>query len=589
MQAAQKYRDKGVTLNLTYEAGLQALEPKNFSGPLWQALTGINFNVVELPHPDQYSKPIAEHIANSGAYDVLDIEPAWIPALANGGAIVPIDDYIDKFMNKADLDDYHPLYKSITLYKGKRWGVFDDGDQFALYYRTDIFGDPKLKSAYQAKFGKPFGRAEDLGRILAGRAIHHRSAGAERLWRRAFPQVRQSRQPVQLPAAVPRQRRQVLRRGHEGAIDRRGRRHHARTDDRAEQGVVAGQQRPRRRGAMGGLAAGQGGDDILVAADRAHVVELRPARQSDQLHPAVEHRRQGRLRGVPGGNGEMASGYVRALAAGSNNEEAAYLFMQWVTAPPFSLVRTMLPYTLRDPYRLSTYKSEEYRALWPAAKDYLSNLCECSNSAVVDMIMPGWQDYALSIDRMCSAVWGGADPKASLQKAAAEWDTATQRLGVAAQKAAYQEFLQDPRLLRRSHDREGRPGGARRLTAAAVRPRARHGARAIASARCAVAATGDLAIHQPRKCVWLDLAAQRASGPHAHDGSRISAWAERHFKWLMVAPAVLLILAFSIYPLLFSLWVDFVNYDFQIPGHDFVGLQNSPRSSTIRSRGRRSD
>jgi hypothetical protein len=63
---------EGITLNLTYEAGLQALEPKNFSGPLWQALTGIDFNVVELPHPDQYSKPIAEHIANSGAYDVLD-------------------------------------------------------------------------------------------------------------------------------------------------------------------------------------------------------------------------------------------------------------------------------------------------------------------------------------------------------------------------------------------------------------------------------------------------------------------------------------------------------------------------------------
>jgi multiple sugar transport system permease protein len=54
----------------------------------------------------------------------------------------------------------------------------------------------------------------------------------------------------------------------------------------------------------------------------------------------------------------------------------------------------------------------------------------------------------------------------------------------------------------------------------------------------------------------------------------VSAWAERHFKWLMVAPAVALILALSIYPLLFSLWVNFVNYDFQIPGHAFVGLQN---------------
>jgi multiple sugar transport system permease protein len=53
-----------------------------------------------------------------------------------------------------------------------------------------------------------------------------------------------------------------------------------------------------------------------------------------------------------------------------------------------------------------------------------------------------------------------------------------------------------------------------------------------------------------------------------------STWVDRHFKWLMVAPATLLILALSIYPLLFSLWVNFVNYDFQIPGHDFVGLQN---------------
>ena len=77
VQAAKQY--EGSTINMTYESGLQALEPRNFSGPLWQDLTGIGFNVEELPHPDQYSKPIAEHIAGSGAYDILDIEPAWIP------------------------------------------------------------------------------------------------------------------------------------------------------------------------------------------------------------------------------------------------------------------------------------------------------------------------------------------------------------------------------------------------------------------------------------------------------------------------------------------------------------------------------
>ncbi len=54
----------------------------------------------------------------------------------------------------------------------------------------------------------------------------------------------------------------------------------------------------------------------------------------------------------------------------------------------------------------------------------------------------------------------------------------------------------------------------------------------------------------------------------------LAAWAERRIGWLLVAPAAALILALSIYPLLYSLWVSFVNYDFLVPGHAFVGLRN---------------
>ena len=202
----------GVTLNMTYEVGLQALDPRNFSGPMWEQLTGMKSNVVELSNPDQYSKAVAEHIAGSGAYDVLDISPAWTPSLADGGVIAPLDDYIAKYMNMADLEDYHPLYKALPTYKGKIWGFFDDGDMFALYYRKDIFEDPKMMEAYQAKFNAKLGAAEDLGGICPDRPVHHRPDGAERLWRRPFPQGGQSRQPVRLPAAVPRQRRKTVRR-----------------------------------------------------------------------------------------------------------------------------------------------------------------------------------------------------------------------------------------------------------------------------------------------------------------------------------------------------------------------------------------
>jgi len=117
VEAAKQF--SGVTLNMTSEAGLQALDPRNFSGPLWDQLTGIKTNVVELSWPDLYSKAVAEHIAGSGAYDVLDIAPMWTPSLADGGVIQPLDDYIAKYMNPADLEDYHPLYKALPTYKGR--------------------------------------------------------------------------------------------------------------------------------------------------------------------------------------------------------------------------------------------------------------------------------------------------------------------------------------------------------------------------------------------------------------------------------------------------------------------------------------
>ena len=42
-----------------------------------------------------------------------------------------------------------------------------------------------------------------------------------------------------------------------------------------------------------------------------------------------------------------------------------------------------------------------------------------------------------------------------------------------------------------------------------------------------------------------------------------SRWAERYFGWLLAAPGMLVILALSIYPLIYSVWVAFVNYDFR--------------------------
>lgn len=56
--------------------------------------------------------------------------------------------------------------------------------------------------------------------------------------------------------------------------------------------------------------------------------------------------------------------------------------------------------------------------------------------------------------------------------------------------------------------------------------------------------------------------------------AQLAPWADRHINWLLVAPGIALILALTVYPLGFSVWTSFVNYDFLIPGHAFVGLRN---------------
>jgi multiple sugar transport system substrate-binding protein len=441
VQAAKHY--SGVTLSMTYESGLQALDPRNFSGPVWEQLTGIKSNVVELSHPDQYSKPVAEHIAGSGAYDILDIEPAWTPSLADGGVIAPLDEYISKYMNKADLEDYHPLYKALPTYKGKIWGFFDDGDMFALYYRKDILEDPKLMQAYQAKFNKPL--------------------GVPKTWEE-YSQVAQFITDQMAP--------NVYGAGHFRKAGSPGNQYDFLQQFRANGGVFFDENMKAQLASPAGmktfanmLAANKasipGNNELDAVALWAAWLQGKVAMiyswpptgrmtagysQSDK---AINFIPQSTIADKVGyaivpSNPEHATGYNKALSADTANPDAAYLFMQWATSPPVSLARCMLPYSLRDPYRLSHYKSPLYQALWPTAKDYLINLNNSANVGLLDMIMPGWQDYALSIDRMCTSVWAGTDPRTALETAAAEWDATTNRLGVDSQKAFYTEYKKLP-------------------------------------------------------------------------------------------------------------------------------------------------
>jgi multiple sugar transport system substrate-binding protein len=368
-----------------------------------------------------------------------------VPSLADGGVIAPIDDYMAKYMNPADLDDFHPLYKSMPLYKGKTWGFFDDGDVFMLYYRKDVFEDQKLKDAYRAKYNQDLRVPEtwdeyaqvaefitdQLAPNIYG-AGHFRKFGSPGNQFAFFQQFRSNGGLFFDDATM---KAQIA----------------------SEAGVKTLQQMIAQNNAsipgnneMDAVALWVAWLQGKVAMIFSWPPSGRISAGYSQTDAAINFIPQSSIAGkvgyavMPGKNGEHAGAFVKAVAADSANAEAAYLYAQWATSPAVSLARCMLPYALRDPYRLSHFTSPLYRALWPDAKDYLIGLNNAANSAVIDMTMTGASDYSLAVDRMCTAVWAGEDPKAALETCAAEWDSTTEKLGVDAQRESYLNFKKQP-------------------------------------------------------------------------------------------------------------------------------------------------
>ena len=441
--AAKKH--SGFSMGRVNEAGPQALDDKNFSGPLWEKLTGIKTKLTEAPFAQIRTKIITENLAKSGALDSVEVSPAWIPDFADQGVILPIDALVRKNKAQSTVADLHPLYRALARYKGKTWGFFDDGDVWALYYRKDIFANAKLKAAYKTKF--------------------KRDLRVPRSWDE-FNQVAQFITDQMAP--------KVYGTGMGRALGNPGNQFYFFQQFRANGGRFFNPQTMKAEiaNAIGVKTMNQillqnkasppgvekldfvSGWGLWLKGQTAMIMAWPPtgriSENISQRNKAFSFLPKSTIVGkvgyarVPGLNGEHAGAFIKCVMSGSDNKDAAYLYNQWATSPSVSLQRVMLPYTLRDPYRISHYRSKAYRNLWPGAAEYLEALCEAANDAVLDLSMSGAGDYANALDRSMTSMYAGKDVQEALDEAASEWDSITRKLGTAKQKASYANFLKYP-------------------------------------------------------------------------------------------------------------------------------------------------
>lgn len=438
VKAAQQY--KGITLNVTWESGLQAQDPLLFSGPEWEKLTGIKINTIEIPFPELYSKAVAEHLAGSGAYDVVSYSPAWTGDLADSGVIEPLDDYIAKYMNTSELDDILPTYRVLMKWKGKTWGLFDDGDTFVMYYRKDWFEDAKNQEEFKAKFGRDLAApttwaewdevcsffTEKLSADKKYGCAIQRAEGQAYLWFMDHYRANGGKFfGDDMKAAI-----------------------------NSDIGVQTLSEMVASNKNMPAGIEKWGFIEVLsswMAGDLGMIVTWPPigrwsagyGTDTEQLNWVPKNQIAGKVGYAvpPGGHPELAGGFNLGVSSDSKNKEAAYLFIQWLQSKEVSLQRVKLQYALRDPYRASHFADEGYKTLWPDAPQYLDTLLKGAEVGVHDLGIPGAREYEQSLDRAVTAAYAGTDPKAALDTAAAEWDEITERIGSDVQKAAYDEYV----------------------------------------------------------------------------------------------------------------------------------------------------
>ncbi len=443
IEEAKKF--KGETLTVTWESGLQAQDPLLFSGPKFEELTGVKVKVVEITGGEEYSKLMAEHLAGGGAFDCGGVQPVWMPDMVAAGALVPLDDYMQKYLNMADLNDYLPIYKTIATWGGKYYGLFDDGDTLLWYYRKDLFEDPQHQAEFKAKYGRDLGspKTHDVQQMVDAATYFTEKGGGKsyglgllvaglhwrwfKCWFRVnggqFFDPETMKPGINSPAAVK----------------------------TIEQGLAARKQMPpgaEQLDAVSLFTAYLKGELAMASfwpplGRWADAYGERPKQLSFVPETQIAGKTGYAL--LPGGYTEMAGGFFLSVWANSKKKDLAYFFIQWMTSPEVSLERVMLPYALRDPYRISHVDSPRFRGAWPNAPEYLDTIKVAgSGKAFLDLIIPGYTEYNQAYNEATTAILAGKDVKASLDEAAEKWERTTERLGRDKQQAAYKSYLTVP-------------------------------------------------------------------------------------------------------------------------------------------------
>lgn len=122
-----------------YVAAFRALIPQ------FEEETGIKVTMDELGYVDLYQKLTADFVGHTGNYDLMTVDIVWSGEYGANGYTLPLDEFMERDKDEIMMDDIMPVSWTLGEWEGKHYAYPLAGYANVLNYRKDVLAEAGIE------------------------------------------------------------------------------------------------------------------------------------------------------------------------------------------------------------------------------------------------------------------------------------------------------------------------------------------------------------------------------------------------------------------------------------------------------------
>lgn len=113
--------------------------------PQFEEETGIKVTMDELGYVDLYQKLTADFVGHTGNYDLMTVDIVWSGEYGANGYTLPLDDFMARDKDEIMMDDIMPVSWTLGEWEGKHYAYPLAGYANVLNYRKDVLAEAGIE------------------------------------------------------------------------------------------------------------------------------------------------------------------------------------------------------------------------------------------------------------------------------------------------------------------------------------------------------------------------------------------------------------------------------------------------------------